>query len=317
MKIQSIKKDTVEYEVERIVEEQLLEEQKNGTPLVHFLTYANLLKELLPLSKQFDCYDIWKKYRKEVLIENWYKQGNEKFNLKDSVIGFEKVLKHIDEGGFICSFHYGNYRSLYRAVIEKMLELAPNKKVMIIVDHPSFIDEPESNKSIEQVKYFISEDVSIAFDIMEYISHGDWVAVFLDGNSGVGKNRKPIQLKFLSSQIQIRSGIFRIMERTGKPVFPILAEGKVDSNVFQIYENINVNATAQILTERCYDVLRQKLLQAPQYWRLWDRLHCEVVEWSEMNSNSEVDLSEMSAFDEERILKIDKNTGKIYRIKSK
>jgi len=317
LKIQSIKEDTVEYEVERIVEEQLLEEKKNGTPLVHFLTYANLLKELLPLSENFDCYDIWKKYRKEVLLENWYKQGNEKYNLKDSVIGFEKVLEHIDEGGFICSFHYGNYRSLYRAVIEKMLEFAPDKKVMIIVDHPSFIYEPESNKSIDQVKYYISEDISIAFDIMEYISRGDWVSIFLDGNSGVGKNRNPIQLKFLSSQIQIRSGIFRIMERTEKPVFPILAEGKVDSNIFQIYENINTKATVQVLAERCYDILRQKLLRAPQYWRLWDRLHCEVVKWSEISNNFEVELSGMSAFDKDHILKIDKNTGKIYRVKSK
>lgn len=317
MEIESIKEDIIEYEIEKIVEGQLLEEKEHGTPLVHFLTYANLLKELLPLSKQYDCYDIWKKYRKEVLIENWYKQGNEKYNLKDSIIGFEKIWEHIDEGGFICSFHYGNYRSFYRAVIEKMLEFAPYKKVMIVVDFPSFVNEPESNKSIEQIKYCISEDMSVVFDIMEHISRGDWVVIFLDGNSGVGKNRKPIQLKFLSSKIQIRSGIFQIMAKTGKPVFPILAEGKVDSKIFHIYENINVNTDIQGLADRCYDVLRRKLLQSPQYWRLWDRLHCGVVEWSEINSNSRVELSDMSALDEERILKIDKNTGKIYRIKSK
>ncbi len=317
MEFHSIREDDIECRIEKVLGENLLEEEKNGTHLSYFLTYANLLKELLPLSEQFDCYDIWKKYRKEVMIENWYKQGNEKYNLQDYVTGFEKVMEHIDEGGFIFSFHYGNYRSLYRAVIEKMLEIAPDKKVMIVVDHQSFIHEPESNKDMKQVKYCISEDLSIALDIMEYVSHGDWVAIFLDGNSGVGKDRKPIQLKFLSSQIQIRSGVFRIMESTGKPVFPILAEGRVDSRVFQIYDNVNQNATAQVLADRCYNIFRQKLLQSPQYWRLWDRHHLEVVEWSKLHNNSDIKLSKISALDEGHILKIDENTGIIYRIKSK
>lgn len=315
MEIQGINENNIEYEVEKIVEKQLIEEKKKGTHLVHFLTYSNLLKELLPLANHFDCYDIWKKYRKEVIIENWYKQGKQHYNQKDAVIGFEKILTHIDEGGFIYSFHYGNYRSLYQSIIEKLLELAPDKKVMLVVDHSSFIEEPESNKNFEQVKYYISEDLSIACDIMEYISRGDWVAIFLDGNSGVGKDRKPIQLNFLSSQIKIRSGIFRIMANTGKPVIPVLAEGRVDSNVFQIYDNINYDVTSQILADRCFDIFRKKMLEAPQYWRFWDRLHNEVVEWGKIENKLEVKLSEMRAYAKEGMLKIDINTGKIYRIK--
>lgn len=317
MKIQSINENNIEHEVERIVEEQLLEEKKNGTPLVHFLTYANMLKELLPLSKRFDCYDIWKKYRKEVMIEDWYKQGTKGYNQKDYVIGIEKILEHIDEGGFIYSFHYGNYRSLYLSIFEKLEEVAPNKKLMMIVDQASYDAEPEYNKNNENFKYFVSQDLSIAFDIMEYIDRGDWVAIFLDGNSGTGKNRNPMLLKFLSSNIQIRSGIFQIMVKSGKAVFPILAEGAVSSNVFRIYDNININATSQVLADRCYEVLRKKMIQTPEYWRLWDRLHSEVVNWSTIDNNSKVELTEVSTFDECGVMKIDKNTGKIYRIKSK
>lgn len=270
------------------IERVLLKEEKDGSPVDFFVSYVNMYREMKNIFSSDEIHELWKENRRQIYYQDQIREKVLESSYLENIKGFEKLEEYIDEGGVIFSFHYGNYRALYAAIAEVLYYEYPDKILNIIIDRPSYEAEPEIYKKHKNLRYIISQEMNVGMEIMNELDKGNFIAIFLDGNSGYAADRRPIQLELMTSKIQIRSGIFRIMSKLGKPFFPILAEGDYRNQKFEVGDNINEKGIdPNELADRCYEIFRTKLRQHPEYWRLWYRHDKQIVDWDKSETENE------------------------------
>lgn len=298
-------------------EENLSQERKKGVEKEIFFAYSNMLRELLPIYQKEVIHELWKKYRVQVKIGDELRSVPLMFSSVSHICGFEKILDVIEVGGFIVTYHYGNYRVALGSVLKTFQKYNVNKKINIIIDRDSLEKEPENLKNMkESVNYICAESQSIALEISKKLDNGEWIFIFLDGNTGYGHDRKPISLNFISSNINLRSGIFRLMQIKKKPVFSMLEIREIENPVFKIEDtkNKSYNYSYIELAVNCYAPFLTLLAENPQSWRFWHRHHKQVNMWKEINSKKKIELSEYKWKSKEKTYGINLYDGCIYRL---
>lgn len=252
-----------------------------------FMIFANMYRELKNLYSIEEIMEFWKENRNQICKQDQSRDKILEGSYLKNISGFQKIEKYIHDGGVIYSFHYGNYRAIYAAIAEVFYYKYPKKILNIIIDKISYEEEPEKYKKQRNIRYIISEKVDVGIEMIEQLNRGNFVAIFLDGNSGYGVDRNPITIDFLTSKIKIRSGIFRIMSKTKKPLFPIIAEGDYQNQKFEVGDNINVgDSQPQELADKCYEILREKMRRHPEYWRLWFRHNKQILQWNQKDTEN-------------------------------
>ncbi len=303
-------------EIEEIIKKRISEEVKAGSNVNHFMIYANMSREMAGIHTPEEIYEMWVKNREMMCLLDEDKARMRESTHIENLKNFEIIEENIDKGGFIISFHYGNYRAVAAALIEKFEKDYSDKVVNIVVDRASFGAEPELYKHCDNIKYLVSEDMDIGIKMVEQIQVGNYVAIFLDGNSGYLKDRNPFIIKFMTSTIQLRSGVFRIMELLKKPVYTLMASGDPYDETVTVGENIYIdNATAIEMAEKCYEIFLKKMDKAPEYWRLWYRHDKQVIDWNDQEAtedeNSEKKWSEIFFTSKGNKVVFDVYTGKL------
>ncbi|HBY58073.1 MAG TPA: hypothetical protein DEG96_09490 [Candidatus Atribacteria bacterium] len=259
----------------------LLYEKFKGVSFDYFISYSNLIKEILPIQPRSSIRKTWINYRIHNMMTNIYRKHPYLFSGFDKIIGVENIMEWVKEGGILLSFHYGDYRYGPRAVAQLLLKRVPKLKFIMLVDQESYNEEIKLKYKKVGVEFIIAEQVNIGLKLYRLISNNNWVYVYLDGNTGVGNDSSPINVNFLSSKIYIRSGLFRLMGRLHKPIIPVITRINEGKRELIIYPAVFIETNkVQEGAEKCFKYFREEILKSPEHWRLWYRHHWQVINWA-------------------------------------
>jgi lauroyl/myristoyl acyltransferase len=251
-----------------------------------FMALANLARELVPLRYSRSIEDVWFAYRDHLAVADRYRERPEWFAGYAQIDGLQHVMTRPDTGGVIALLHFGDYRFGPVAVSREIREQAPDIPLAVVMDQESYDAEARlpawmSIWRDSNVEILIAESPQIGMQIMRHLRRGGWIFVYLDGNRGAGTDASPLEIEFLSSRIQMRSGLFRLLARTGSRLVPMVTDREDGTRPrATLYPAIAVPADApgQGL-QACFVHFRKVLLRQPELWRFWFRHHHQVVHW--------------------------------------
>lgn len=293
---------------------ELYKEKKYGCPKSYFMAYHSLLREYRTLRSVEEIQKIWFYNRVYIKLMDYYRNEPGMFYNNLNIKGMDKIINLINGGGVFATFHYGNYRDLLYTVTMKVTEKYPDVPIAIIVDQDSYDKRPKyCNETRQKFEYIIADSPDVAFKLAHHLKKGGWVYIFLDGNTGTGKDKHGLNIEFITSNITIRSGFFRLLSILEKPVVPIIAAGPLNSNIYSIYKPIYISKNElEKSAQEIYETFKEKILDKPEYWRFWFRHYLQVNEWSDSNEKLPQHFSEFVCKLDEKDLIINDNTGKIY-----
>lgn len=299
------------YEIQKKIEQKIVEEESKEISVDYFFAYSNLVREFLPLNKDYNFKKLWKKYITYVKITDYYRNQPDVF--KSELNGIEN-LEYLKDGGAIISLHYGNYRNALYTVAKRVLKKYHNKQFRILVDTDSYNNEPREWVENEiNGKYLIAESPTIVRDLINLFKNNGILFIFIDGNAGSGVDKNAVQFKFITSHIKIRSGFFRILDRVKKPILPLVASGTFEKPVLHlgapVYNEFN---DLSVYAKDCYKLFLKHIEDKPEFWRFWFRHHLHVESW-----NSELEdmykISKMYLVRDNQKFVVDESTGKILK----
>ncbi|HWI64836.1 MAG TPA: hypothetical protein VNT75_23650 [Symbiobacteriaceae bacterium] len=313
----------IDYNELRVLEQQQAEaERTDGVPFPYFVGLSNLARELLPMGAGRPLEDVWIDWRVHLAVTDTYREQPELFPGFDEVIGLNHVLDRLQGGGVILTLHYGDYRHTSQVIASAVRTADPRASLALVVDEDSYrneIDLPKWNRFREEMgcELFVAESEQVGLKLVRHLRAGGWLVVYLDGGKGVGVDPSPVSLRFLTSTIEVRSGLFRMLASLGKPVIPMLAERTDEQRTRLVFhEPVFINGrdlTAGV--DACYDRFRQPLARFPEFWRFWFRHNQQVRAWapSPEQNGAEPTLSWVCR-DVTPPLAVDMATGALYRL---
>lgn len=299
---------------------KLSEESMYGSDFDNFIALVNLSKELQPLL-QYDkskIMRVWEKYRFNNEVQNYLRQEPYTFSGFKEIIGMENIVSCFEEGGVFATFHFGHYRHV-PIELTKSLNNSKNFSLDIVVDRESYNSELELTKCNEikqqsNISYIIAEENISGLKLLRLLKQGGSFLLYLDGNTGAGEDSKPIEVQHITSLISLRSGIFRLLQLTKKPLCLVMADLNSDGEPRLKAENlryINKENFEQSVNE-IYSIFRNTLTNQPELWRFWYRHHLYVNSWMEiknsMTNSPSIDWRSNNG------LGLDITTGNVYKL---
>ncbi len=291
----------------------------------YLIAFSNIIKEL----RYFGTYnpvEVFDKYSEYVAICDQYRINNNLHNGFKKTEGFsiENLKQLYAETGFaIIGMHYGAYRPAQYIITDELKKVHPNKKILIVVDEESFKSESASEEVVktykrQNIEMVIAEKSNTALKIVRHLKSGGIVILYLDGMTGYGEDKYPIQLPFISSEIKIRSGIFRLLEKVKVPIV-----GVITPELDEILISLPINTDNVISTaSNVLSFFRPTLLKDPGLWRLWYRHHMfsenypivsHYFNGNKDNLNENKDNEDWICEDLSPNLILNKETGDIYQ----
>lgn len=254
-----------------------------------FIALSNMIQELSPVGFERPIEKVWRAYLIHNRVTEWQRRNPKFFCGFSHVEGLENLNLLNDEGGIVVSFHFGDYRYIGLRLWKEMTSLSrTNRPVFLLVDRDSFNNELklrrwQAIKNAHNVKSLIAESPQVGRQIIRILRKGGILLSYIDGNTGVGNPKNPLRVRFVSSHIQLRSGLFRLAAHTGKPLIPVIARrSPLRGAELVIHPPLFVmESSVQEAAQKCIDVLRNELEQYPEYWRFWYRHHLWVYRWTE------------------------------------
>lgn len=297
-------------------------DKRKGVPLSYLLALSNLIRELGSLLPYSSIEGEWIRYRKHISL-------TDAFRVKPSLFpGFVEIngLGYLDEvlvsGGIVATFHYGDYRALTKEIGRRAG--AKGVPVALVLDRPSFDSESSlayglhalQLKGLGTVEYMVAEDSNVALQLLRFIKRGGIVIIYIDGNRGSGEDSVDLEAKFVTSLIKVRSGIFRLLAMTSKPLIMAIAD-RTDKNVpiltFSSPYCLERNHLLEGI-EFCYSHIRPLLHERPYLWRFWYRHHEQVVSWADFPARETTrQSSEWFTKADSYILRLEVATGYVYK----
>lgn len=293
-------------------------ESSNKLQFDYLMAFSNMIKELRYFGN-YSPVNVFNQYSEYIAICDQYRVNNNFHNGFKRIEGFsiEKLQQLYAEKGFaIIGMHYGAYRPVQYRITDELIKVHPDKKILLVVDEESYNSESASIEVVktynrQNVEMVIAEKSTSALKIVRHLKDGGVVFLYLDGMTGYGEDKYPIQLPFISSEIKIRSGIFRLLEKVKVPVIGVITP-EIDKILISLPIKTNsVSATAS----NVLSFFRPTILKDPSLWRLWYRHHMfsenypNVLDYSNENKDHEDWICE----DISPTLVLNKETGDIYQ----
>lgn len=299
---------------------KLSEESMYGSDFDNFIALVNLSKELQPLL-QYDklkIIQVWKKYRFNNEVQNYLRQEPFAFSGFKEKIGMENIISCFEKGGVFATFHFGYYRHV-PFELTKSLNEGNKFSLDIVVDRESYNSELELTKwnEIKQennISYIIAEENISGLKLLRLLKQGGSFLLYLDGNTGAGEDSKPIEVRHITSLIRLRSGIFRLLQLTKKPLCLVMTDLNSDGEPRLKAENLKYfrKENFEQSVNEIYTIFRNTLINRPELWRFWYRHHLYVNSWMEiknsMTNSPSIDWRSNNG------LGLDLTTGNVYKL---
>lgn len=299
---------------------KLSEESMYGSDFDNFIALVNLSKELQPIL-QYDklkIIQVWKKYRFNNEVQNYLRQEPFAFSGFKEKIGMENIISCFEKGGVFATFHFGYYRHV-PFELTKSLNEGNKFSLDIVVDRESYNSELELTKwnEIKQennISYIIAEENISGLKLLRLLKQGGSFLLYLDGNTGAGEDSKPIEVRHITSLIRLRSGIFRLLQLTKKPLCLVMTDLNSDGEPRLKAENLKYfrKENFEQSVNEIYTIFRNTLINRPELWRFWYRHHLYVNSWMEiknsMTNSPSIDWRSNNG------LGLDLTTGNVYKL---
>ncbi|GGE69557.1 hypothetical protein [Priestia taiwanensis] len=245
----------------------------------YFMSLSNIIKELTYFGA-YDPIQVWEGYCKYIEKSESHKQkpiptkGFQKIS-GFSLEGLQELYK--ERGLALVLMHYGNYRYTKSTILNAIMKIKAEKPVLLVVDEESYKSESQFEVIAKlyselNIQMIIAENASSGLRIARHLKNGGIVVLYLDGMTGYGKDKSPIRVPFISSEISLRSGFFRLLEKTQVPVIGAISPTDDELLISLPIISDKFEATASSLMS----FFRQTLLADPSQWRLWYRHHLFV-----------------------------------------
>lgn len=303
---------------------QLLQTEKElGVEYDDFMALMNICKEFLPLdhTSSTDIEKIWMQYRLNNLEQNEYRFQPELFTGFDEIIGQEHILECIKNKGVFGTFHYGAYRYVALELIKLVKE--HSSSLDVVVDTDSYESEKDLHKWNEirkkaDVNYIISEEHGSGLKLVRILKNRGNILLYLDGNTGSGEDSQPMFCDHITSSVNMRSGIYRLVSLLKKELCVILADQPQPGyNRLIAYKPFAVSkSNIKEGVDQSYEFFRESLLHRPDLWRFWYRHHHYVENWQEIATNQDLATPNIDWVEAEYGLGIDLRTGHMYETKT-
>lgn len=267
----------------RDIELEKIEKEKiEGVPYTEFLALMNISYEFHEKWKEDEIINAWIDYRVNLQLGNIYHENPYAFSGWDKIIGIEHMEEILQNGGAFLTWHYGDYRHIF-VPIKNQLKLL-NKKMYLIVDEESYIHNKKLKKweflrEESNVYMLNSQDVSSGLYLYKELCRGNCFNLFLDGQTGYGKDNYYLTTKLLRSTVQVRSGVFRIMALANKPISLVIAtRDSSENNILIFHKPIYIKREdIDSINQQFHNIFEQYLIKRAGLWRLWFRHHKYIV----------------------------------------
>ncbi|WP_337034915.1 hypothetical protein [Paenibacillus illinoisensis] len=275
------------------VREELYRDKTDGIQLGFFYALMNIVKELAPLQLDLSPESVWMDYLAFLRTIDEHKKSPYSFLEWDEVEGREHLRTTLQEGGALLTWHYGFVRHNMITIGQEIRagHLRSGLPFYLVAERGT-VEQEQKLSSWNAIRQYSganllnAEDEMIGIRLYSHLRKGGSFSLFVDGQTGFNADNRAVELPFLSSRIQTRSGIFRILAKVRKPVCPYymtLTEEFRTKIVFLppvvLEENIEKSA------ERIYEPFLAQLRKQPALWRFWDRHHQQVIRWNEDESD--------------------------------
>ncbi|MEY2364030.1 insulinase family protein [Lysinibacillus capsici] len=272
-------------------EEEMLKSYyyEHGLSIDQFLSLTNMVMELLPLELNEPCEKIWAKYLSHNrLINRERVKPNFEIDSFDEIFGEEYMMETLSEGGAFLTWHFGDYRhntdQIIKALRFKLQD--KNRKFFVVVDQESYESEGkleawEKVREEAGVRLLVAESKLIAIKLFYLLKENNSFLLFLDGQAGFNEDNADIRTKFLSSEIKVRSGIFRILEKAKKKICILITTMSEDGKKQIIFYKpflVEPNKIDEAVN-KAFSIFTAELIKKPELWRLWYRHDEQVLNW--------------------------------------
>lgn len=244
--------------------------------LDYFLALSNIIKELRFLG-YYEPINVWKEYCRKIEEQEKHRIGPAQSLNFEKFLGFSLSdirMLYSNKGFALVLYHYGAHRHVAQLFIEEMHKLKADKDILLIVDSESY--STEKNLKLwgdfyeeMRVKMVIAERPEVGLQMAKHVKNGGVIIVYLDGLTGVGDDLHPILLPFISSTIEVRSGLFRFLNKFNIPAIGAIESNDAEITVSRPILSKDINFTASSLMS----FFRVHLINNPAKWRLWYRHH--------------------------------------------
>ncbi|MCS1352500.1 hypothetical protein [Mechercharimyces sp. CAU 1602] len=325
MKLQNL----FEAEQEKVHAEIARQLRENGgITLGYFFALMNITKELLPLQQRFCPEKVWVDYLAFAQMLDRIREQPALFGGWDEVVGAEHRQQILQEGGAFLTWHTGFVRHHLEAIAIGRAMLAEWELPFYqVVDREQFNHEQkwemwERLRDIRNIQLINAEDQLIGLKLFQHLRRGGAFCLKLDGQKGVNADQHTLRTKWLTSIIETRSGVFRILARAQKKVSLVVMSMTED-----FHSRIVFHPPQQLagqIEKACDDsfaVVREELLRYPWQWRFWDRHHEQVVAWQDVSvGNENMDTKRIKWVTQQvgkEGLGLDVETGQVYQLSPK
>jgi len=271
------------------VQDQLYKERTAGIHLGYFYALMNIVKELAPLQPAMSPESIWMDYLAFLRTIDEHKKSPFSFMEWDEVEGREHLRTTLKEGGALLTWHYGFVRHNMITIGQEIRAGHMKAKLpFYLVAERGTVEQEQKLQAWNSIRQYAgaellnAEDEMIGIRLYSHLRKGGSFNLFVDGQTGFNADNHAVELPFLSSRIRTRSGIFRILAKTRKPVCPYFMTLTEDFRSKIVFlPPFTLEEDIQISAGRVYEPFRAQLWKQPALWRFWDRHHQQVIHWKE------------------------------------
>lgn len=181
----------------------------------------------------------------------------------------------------------------------------PQLPLYQVVDQESIVRERgleqwKAKRDWARLQLLNSQSKMIGLTLHSHLRRGGSFCLFLDGQTGYNEDNYDLNVRWITSIIKTRSGIYRIISKSKKKIcLSIMSLTDDYRSIIQFFPPISVSESIQETCSELHALFRQRLQERPEWWRLWSKHHHQVIKWGdemgehrEGRTHRETDLSQ-------------------------
>ncbi|MEL7162222.1 MAG: hypothetical protein AAFN92_15810, partial [Bacteroidota bacterium] len=234
----------------------------------------------------------WQYYLNLLCYRDLMLQEHTSISNIDALFGVEEATNEGYTGplpAIFTSFHFGSYRAVTGVLVHQGIDF-----VMVINEEINRTEGENIRKTVAHIQevlgtnvffdLLIAEAPGAAMKMNAYLQSNVSVAIFTDGNTGVGgafrKGNGLSKVDFLGKPIQVRRGVAVLSKISRKPIVPIMipySESSTMHPVIIFHDPIDNQARqanyVDVAMQKLYGILEEYVREHPDQWQGWLYLH--------------------------------------------